>query len=172
VTVDAPEIVIALRSRAWREAFADARGCCCRAAAAAVAVAAPEAANAEISIVLADDAFIRGLNRDWRGRDAATNVLAFPGGDTTGSPDGAGAPVLLGDVVIALETLLAEAGRDGISPEAHLAHLVVHGVLHLLGFDHEDDAEAETMEAAEALALARLGIENPYAGDHSSQSEA
>jgi len=168
-TASAAEIAVAQRSRAWSKAVPGAVGWCRRAAEAALAVALPRAGPVEISIVLADDAFVRALNRDWRGRDSATNVLAFPTGEAAGRA-ASGPPILLGDVVVALETVCAEAARDGRTPEAHLAHLVVHGVLHLLGHDHEAEAEAAAMEAAEARALAEIGIENPYAGSHPSDA--
>ena len=111
----------------------------------------------EVSIVLTDDAHIKALNAQYRGKDAATNVLSFP--VTTGS---AGAPRLLGDIVIAYETTAREAEREGKSLAHHLAHLTVHGFLHLLGYDHESEAEAETMERLERDILARLDIPDPY----------
>lgn len=110
-------------------------------------------AGAELSVALADDATVRRLNRDYRGKDRPTNVLSFPG---PGGP-------LLGDIVMALETLLAEAREEGIAPEHHLAHLTVHGLLHLLGHDHETEAGALAMEALETAILAGLGIADPHA---------
>lgn len=110
-------------------------------------------AGAELSVALADDATVRRLNRDYRGKDRPTNVLSFPG---PGGP-------LLGDVVIALETLVDEAREEGIAPEHHLAHLTVHGLLHLLGHDHETEAEALAMEGLETAILAGLGIADPHA---------
>ena len=125
-------------------------------------LAAPE--GIELSVVLADDAAVRALNRDYRGRDAPTNVLAFPQADTHGdlSPEG---PVLLGDVVLALETVRREAAAQGKSAVDHASHLVVHGILHLLGFDHHADSEAADMERCETAILAGLGIADPYADD-------
>ncbi|MGO9236287.1 MAG: rRNA maturation RNase YbeY [Methylocella sp.] len=114
------------------------------------------ASNAEISVVLCDDAFIRELNRKWRGRDEPTNVLSFPAG---GDPASAS---LLGDIVIAFETALREAVAAGKPLRDHVAHLLVHGFLHLIGHDHEEAAEAELMEALERVSLARLGIADPY----------
>ena len=136
----------------------------------------------ELSFVLTDDCQLRDLNFKHRGLDRPTNVLSFPAIDwrqgpgalLSGTmsladrlPDLAAAvssqePLLLGDVVIARETTLAEAEQQGKTPANHLAHLVVHGVLHLLGYDHEDEAEALQMEALEASILGRLGIANPY----------
>ncbi len=113
----------------------------------------------ELAIVLTDDSSIRALNRDWRDKDEATNVLSFPvpavGGDGK-------AGILLGDVVIAYETLAREAAAEGRLFRHHLAHLTVHGFLHLLGYDHETDQEADVMEHLEANVLARLGVPNPY----------
>ena len=114
------------------------------------------ASNAEISVVLCDDAFIRELNRKWRGHDEPTNVLSFPaGGDPASAP-------LLGDIVIAFETASREAVAAGKPLRDHVAHLLVHGFLHLIGHDHGEAAEAEVMEALERSTLARLGIADPY----------
>ena len=110
----------------------------------------------ELSVVLADDARVHALNRDYRGKDTPTNVLSFPMPEETG---------LLGDVVLARETLEREALAQGKTFADHTAHMLVHGVLHLLGYDHLDDAEAEDMERREVRALARLGIDNPYGSD-------
>jgi probable rRNA maturation factor len=108
--------------------------------------------------VLTDDAKIRALNRSWRGKDTATNVLSFP------APAGGSAePRPLGDVVLARETIAREAVEQRIPAQDHLAHLTVHGVLHLLGYDHENDRDAETMERLEREILARLGVPDPYA---------
>jgi len=115
---------------------------------------------AELSLVLAGDGTVRELNRDWRGRDAPTNVLSFPA-DQPGLPPETPRP--LGDVVLALETIRREAEQQGKPFADHLGHLVVHGVLHLLGFDHNETAEAEKMESLETRLLARLGIADPYA---------
>ncbi len=111
----------------------------------------------EMSIVLADDAFVRDLNRTWRGIDTPTNVLSFPAEDD----DGQG-PCLLGDVVLAYETVQQEAVAAGKPMLDHVSHLIVHGTLHLLGFDHEEEGEAAEMEALETAILARLGIADPY----------
>ena len=147
---------------AWQAQLRDATMIVARAAEAALA-GVPAAADgmAALTVLLTDDAAIRVLNRDWRGQDKPTNVLSFPG--DPGMPLPPGVPRHLGDVAIALETLLAEASAQGRSPADHLAHLVVHGVLHLLGHDHRDDAEAEAMEALETAILARLGVADPYA---------
>ncbi len=115
----------------------------------------------EIGVRLADDAEQRRLNRDWRGVDAPTNVLAFPAWEP-GAPIPSGAPLLLGDVVLALETVAREARQQDKPPGDHLSHLVVHGVLHLFGYDHVDEAEASAMEALETAILASLGVPDPY----------
>ncbi|MGE4430747.1 MAG: rRNA maturation RNase YbeY [Sphingobium sp.] len=120
----------------------------------------------EISIKLADDAEVQALNRDYRHKDAPTNVLSFPMVPTdlletlTNSDDG---EVLLGDIILAYETCAREAAEKGISVTDHATHLIVHGILHLLGYDHMVDEEAEAMESMETLALASLGITDPYA---------
>ena len=105
----------------------------------------------ELSLVLSDDAQVRILNRDYRGLDKPTNVLSFP---QVGE--------LLGDIILARETVAKEAAEKGASFEAHLTHLIMHGWLHLQGFDHETEAAAAEMESIEIAALARLGIDNPY----------
>ncbi len=106
--------------------------------------------------MLTDDSAIRVLNRKWRGIDAPTNVLSFP------AEIPAGAPALLGDIVLAYETVAREARRDGKSFAHHVAHLAVHGFLHLCGYDHERDSDAEIMEQLERTILRRLDIPDPY----------
>jgi probable rRNA maturation factor len=115
-------------------------------------------ARTELSVVFADDAAVRTLNRDWRGKDAPTNVLSFPAYPPRDGP----LPPMLGDIVLAFETVSAEAALENKPFEHHLIHLLVHGLLHLVGHDHETDAEAEAMEAIERRALARLAIPDPY----------
>ncbi|MBS9477322.1 rRNA maturation RNase YbeY [Ancylobacter radicis] len=115
--------------------------------------------GAEIAVKLTDDATIQALNRDWRGKDYATNVLSFP----TPEVVRAGGDPHLGDIAIALETLTREAQEEGKPFADHLQHLAVHGTLHLLGFDHEVAEEAEEMEAMERDILAELGVPDPYA---------
>jgi probable rRNA maturation factor len=146
----------------WRKALPGIDKLCQGAALAALAVCgkAVSGAKAELSLVLADNAALRDLNREFRGQDKPTNVLSFPAAGKV-QP---GAPmVLLGDVVLAYETVAREAQAQGKSLAEHTAHMVVHGVLHLLGFDHErGGSEAERMEALETQILAKLGIPNPY----------
>ena len=109
----------------------------------------------EVSLVLCNDAFIRDLNSTWRGKDVATNVLSFP-------TDEANAAVVLGDIVVAYETSAREAEEEGQTLRDYLSHLIVHGVCHLLGYDHETDIDADVMEGLETRALTMLGIASPY----------
>ena len=150
----------------WPDHVADAEDLCeraVRAALAGVPAEVPPEGDLEISVALADDATVRALNRDYRGHDKPTNVLSFAEADA-GMPAVPGAPAHLGEIVLALETLRAEAGAQGKTPADHLAHLTVHGVLHLLGYDHErGEAEATAMESLEIAVLAGLGVANPYA---------
>lgn len=114
----------------------------------------------ELSLVFTDDATIQKLNAEWRGKDKPTNVLSFPAfAVETGDP----LPPMLGDIVLAYETVAKEAELEGKPLENHITHLIVHGLLHLLGYDHETEDEAEEMEALERQALARLAIPDPYA---------
>jgi probable rRNA maturation factor len=108
---------------------------------------------AEVSLLFTDDDHIRRLNSAYRGKDKPTNVLSFP---QSGGP-------LLGDVILAWETVQSEAALAGKPLEAHMAHLIIHGFLHLLGYDHETEEDAGTMEALERAALERMGIADPYA---------
>jgi len=133
-----------------------------RAALAALKRQASGLRAAELSLVLAADRRLRGLNRAWRGIDKPTNVLAFPADDAVSDGAAGGPPRQLGDVILAYETVTAEARAQGKPVEAHLSHLVVHGVLHLLGFDHQGAAEAADMEGAETAILAGLGLPDPY----------
>ena len=115
---------------------------------------------AELSVVLTDDAEQRDLNREWRGIDKPTNVLSFPQIEPFGPVSG-----LIGDIILARETLVREADEQGVSFDDHFTHLVVHGFLHLLGYDHLDDAEALVMEGLETQILATLGVADPYSDD-------
>jgi len=128
------------------------------AAEAAFAAAPPSDAEAyELTVVLSDDKEVRDLNRTWRGKDTPTNVLSFPAGEQPG------APRQLGELVLAFETVAREADAQGLALSEHISHLVVHGVLHLLGFDHASEDDAEKMESTERQVLASLGIADPYA---------
>lgn len=128
---------------------------------AALAEAGAEAGSgSELSVVFSDDAHIRTLNAGWRGKDKPTNVLSFPAFPAL---PGGPLPPMLGDIVLAAETVAREAELEGKPLDHHIGHLVIHGVLHLLGQDHEQEEEAERMEALERAALARLAIPDPYA---------
>lgn len=118
----------------------------------------------EISVLLTGDDQVRRLNAEWREKDRPTNVLSFPMADANDlrSTSIAGPELLLGDIILARGICEAEAADKGVSVENHASHLVVHGTLHLLGYDHHDDAEAADMENREIRALKRLGISNPY----------
>jgi probable rRNA maturation factor len=120
------------------------------------AAAAVSTSGAELAIVLTDDSAIRLLNRDWRGKDAATNVLSFP------APNASGAPRHIGDIVLAYETIAREAHEEGKSFAHHVAHLAVHGFLHLKGYDHQRSKDANEMEQLERKILRRLAIPDPY----------
>ena len=122
------------------------------------AAAALSTAGGEVSIVLTNDSAIRSLNRNWRGIDKPTNVLSFP---ASGPDIGEGAR-LLGDIVIAFETLERECADDNRDFLHHLAHLAVHGFLHLNGYDHQTDAQAEAMEGLETRIMTRLNMPDPY----------
>ena len=113
-----------------------------------------------LGVILTDDAEQRRLNRTYRGLDASTNVLSFALSDR--ADEMPGAPLLLGDVVLAVETIAREAAEQQKPIADHLRHLTVHGVLHLLGFDHQSDAEAAVMEAREVEILKILGVPDPY----------
>jgi probable rRNA maturation factor len=116
--------------------------------------------NSELSVTFTDDAHMAVLNRQWRSKDGPTNVLSFPLAELA---PGDALPPLLGDIVIAFETAAREAQEQGKRFLDHLMHLLVHGFLHLLGYDHMNDDEAETMEALERRVLERLAIPDPYA---------
>lgn len=134
-----------------------------RAIAAASAATDADVGGAEIAVMLTDDAEIRTLNKDFRGIDKPTNVLSFPAPDIDLAADDDAAPRTLGDIAIAYETLRREADEEKKPFLHHLSHLAVHGFLHLVGYDHETDDEAEQMETLEIEILAQLGIPDPYA---------
>lgn len=112
--------------------------------------------GAEVSVLLTNDNAIQILNREWRGKNKPTNVLSFPGSDDLETA------LILGDIVVAYETTMREATEEQKSFDDHFTHLIVHGCLHLLGFDHETSEEAEEMENLERLVLAQLGVTDPY----------
>jgi probable rRNA maturation factor len=145
-------VEVSLEAGAWPDPQA-IEAIAARAVAAAARAAGQPLPGREVSLVLSDDSGIRRLNAEWRNRDQATNVLSFP---QPGGP-------LLGDIVLGYETVANEAALAGKPLDHHIAHLVVHGMMHLLGYDHEDDAEAERMEELERVALSTIGVPDPYA---------
>jgi probable rRNA maturation factor len=152
----AVQIEVIIRSARWRK-----RPTAKTIVKKAVLAAAKAASTspAELAIVLGDDSAIRALNRDWRGKDAPTNVLSFPAAPGKGRP----ASPYIGDIVIAYQTTAREAIAEGKPFGHHLAHLAVHGFLHLLGYDHDNDRDANRMERLERKILARLAVPDPYA---------
>ena len=156
------DILVSVESAGWGEGLEDADALCRTAALAALDRAGLPLDGAEISILLTDDAEVRALNRDYRKQDKPTNVLSFAAmdGELAPMPDGS---LPLGDMVLAFETVEREAGEAGISLADHATHMVVHGTLHLLQYDHETDADAEVMESLETAILAGLRIADPYA---------
>lgn len=173
------DISFSLESGDWETAVADVERLTEGAARAAFEAAEkPEILGGdtpvEMSLVLADDALVQTLNRDYRDKDKPTNVLSFALlddlDDTDESTDDVlardeGMPILIGDVILAFETVQREALEQGKSFGDHLTHLVIHGVLHLLGYDHQSDPDADRMERLETSILARLGIADPYSAD-------
>jgi probable rRNA maturation factor len=141
----------------------DAEAIIQRAVAVAVEIADAGLGEAELAVMLTDDAGIRTLNCNWRGIDKPTNVLSFPALPPTGPSGPDDAPRMLGDIAIAYETTRKEADDEQKPFDHHLSHLAVHGFLHLIGYDHETDGDAETMETLEQEILAQLGIPDPYA---------
>jgi probable rRNA maturation factor len=163
VTVD-----IVIEGAQWRTDVPGAQALVHRAACAALG-GGKTRHDLAVAVVLTDDARVRDLNLAWRGIDKATNVLSFPAHDlvpgkavkpVAGQP--ADQPIELGDVVLARETVLREAAAQGKSAGDHLSHLVIHGVLHLLGYHHDGDVEAERMESLERALLGDLDIADPY----------
>ncbi len=163
------EIELSIPCRRWHDDLPEVErivDAACRAALSAPETAWDEEdadqlpAQVEISVVLADDETVHQLNRQYRGIDKPTNVLSFPGEEWDGTAD---KPLLLGDVVLGFETVKREADLAAKPLGHHVSHLIVHGVLHLLGYDHETDSDAAEMEPLETIILARLNIADPYA---------
>ena len=157
------EIAISLRDSAWSTALPDAAAVARRAALAALdaADAMPEAV--ELGVVLADDSFVRTLNRTWRGEDRTTDVLSFPLHEQPGlAPEPAAQPLMLGDVVLARETVERDSASAGVLLADRVSHLVVHGVFHLLGHDHDEPVAERRMRALETRTLLALGLSDPY----------
>lgn len=155
------EIDIAVEDERWERAVPELEAFVIRAVEAGLAILPDSAGDpVGISVLLADDATVQTLNRTWRNKDKPTNVLSFPAAEQP-LPPGMARP--LGDVVLAYDTLVRESAEQSKPFEHHLAHLLVHGTLHLLGQDHETgEAEADAMEALEIAALRGLGLPNPY----------
>jgi probable rRNA maturation factor len=150
-------IDVLVASPRWKDDAGKVKSIVKRAVARAAAATLSTTSN-ELAIVLTDDSAIRMLNRDWRGIDAATNVLSFAAKKTGGKHFGAH----LGDIVLAYETVAREARGDGKPFVHHVAHLAVHGFLHLVGYDHEREADATAMERTEREILRQLAIPDPY----------
>nr|WP_031550300.1 rRNA maturation RNase YbeY [Parvularcula oceani] len=140
----------------WPEDVLDLPSSCARAVG---ELCLPGMRGGEVSVLFTDDGAVQSLNRDWRGKDRPTNVLSFPADPVPGLPEDMQP---LGDLALALGTCEREAAEKGVSLRHHAAHLLVHGLLHLLGYDHRDGEEARAMEALETRALASLGIAPPY----------
>ena len=149
----APSVDIRIDSRLWQAQPLAEQTARDAIAAAAAAMAVTEG---EVSIVLTDDAAIKKLNADWRGIDEATNVLSFP------APKGPGDTKLLGDIVMAYETLAKECVDEDRIFLHHLAHLTVHGFLHLIGYDHQNDSQADEMESLETKIMSAMKLPDPY----------
>lgn len=161
-------VSVTIEAAAWRTALDDPRRLCREALGAALCRAGVERwpQSVEVGVLLTDDATSRTLNRVHRGQDRPTDVLSFPTFDLrpgASPPSSVATPVLLGDVVLALETVTADARAEGKPLADHVCHLLVHGCLHLLGHDHHAEPDAERMEAAERMILADLGIADPDA---------
>jgi len=162
------EVDLVVEDDRWHETHPGLAEVCRVAVGAALAGAPGEVVGprpVEVCVVATDDDTVRGFNRDMRRVDAPTNVLAFASREIPDLPAVApGEAEGLGDVVLALETVRREAAEKGLPLDHHLCHLLVHGVLHLLGYDHREDDEAEAMERLEARVLSGLGIADPYGG--------
>ncbi|MGE0751680.1 MAG: rRNA maturation RNase YbeY [Variibacter sp.] len=171
IKAGAPKVEVLVQSSQWkreakiaahlRKAIAAAAARLCEKDAPKPVTPLPsDAGNVALALALSDDAAVRALNRDWRGQDKPTNVLSFPAPRGESAP---GAPVHWGDVIIAYGTTAREAQEGGKPFADHAAHLAIHGFLHLAGYDHEKDTDAEVMEALERAILARIDIPDPYA---------
>lgn len=145
------EVDVLIEDDGWDAALGDAEAFAARILG---AVAKAESAKGAVSVLLTTDAAMQALNRNWRGFDKPTNVLSFPAADAAGG--------LLGDVALGLGVVTAEAAAQSKTVEAHTAHMLAHGFLHLLGYDHEVESDAERMERRERAILAELGYADPY----------
>jgi probable rRNA maturation factor len=163
MTTDTPPATEVLVVADCWEAEPDAEAVVMRAIDAAASMVDADTGDAELAVMLTDDSGIRTLNNNWRGIDKPTNVLSFPALQPPGGHEPDNAPRMLGDIAIAYETTRREADEEQKPFVHHLSHLAVHGFLHLVGYDHENDGEAEAMESLERDILAQLGIPDPYA---------
>jgi probable rRNA maturation factor len=161
-TFSLPATEVLVVAECWHEE-PDAEAVIARAIEAAAAMVDADTGDAELAIMLTDDSGIRTLNANWRGIDKPTNVLSFPALQPPNGHEPDDAPRMLGDIAIAYETTRREADEEQKPFSHHLSHLAVHGFLHLVGYDHEKDFEAEMMESLERDILAGLGIPDPYA---------
>ena len=162
MTCSIPITEVIVAAECWQDQ-PDAEAVIQRAIDAAAQLSDADVGDTEIAVMLTDDAGIRTLNNNWRGIDKPTNVLSFPALQPTGPVGEDDPPRMLGDIAIAFETMRREADEAQKPFEHHLSHLTVHGFLHLIGYDHETDDDAEDMEALETEILAQLGIPDPYA---------
>ena len=158
----APEAEILITAECWQNEK-NVEAIIQRAIAAAAAMVEMPEGESELAVMLTDDAGVRTLNKNWRGIDTPTNVLSFPAvWRREGAPEMDGSPRMLGDIAIAYQITRKEADTELKPFENHLSHLTVHGFLHLLGYDHMTDEEAEIMEGLERAILAQLGMPDPY----------
>jgi probable rRNA maturation factor len=155
-----PDIDVQVTSSAWQDDSEDPQSMTRRVAGALDQHLGFPLKERELTVRFADDTEVRALNAQFRGKDAPTNVLSFPAG---AAPEDEAQP--LGDIILARETVVREADEQGKTVADHTAHLILHGILHLLGYDHDTDDRAEKMEAVEREVLAGLGVADPYA-DH------
>lgn len=161
-TISYPATDVLIVADCWN-AEADAEAVIHRAIQAAASMVDADTGDAELAIMLTDDAGIQTLNLNWRGMDKPTNVLSFPAIQPQSGQEPDDMPRMLGDIAIAYQTMRREADEEEKPFENHLSHLAIHGFLHLVGYDHETDEEAEEMESLERAILAQLGIPDPYA---------
>jgi probable rRNA maturation factor len=157
-----PVLEVLVVADCW-QAEPDAEAVIRRAIAAAAEFVAADVGDAELAVMLTDDVGIRTLNNNWRGIDKPTNVLSFPALQPSGQRGPADPPRMLGDIAIAYQTTRNEADEEHKPFNHHLGHLAIHGFLHLIGYDHEKDKQAEAMEELEREILSQLGISDPYA---------
>lgn len=146
-----PFVALTVNNESWAAALPNAEDICNKASL-AVLKACRWTGETELSLVLSDDAEVQALNAQYRNQDKPTNVLSFPSGE----------PAMPGDVILAFETCAKEAKEQDKTLADHFTHLVVHGLLHLMGYDHEEDDQADDMESLETEILAELGVGNPY----------